>query len=107
MRTGLIKDIVQDIKKMKDRLTEHDNRFNSLSLHVQMYIGLGKTIDRPELTERVKKELREEQLNLLGSMTTGEISTMSEFIQWQVAEQQKKEALQITYYNDFDIHMGI
>ena len=63
-------------------LSEHDRRFNALPLYAQMYLGLGKTLIRPELTEEVKRELRGEQCNIFNRMTPDEKLAMALFVDW-------------------------
>lgn len=74
-----------------EKLTDYDNRFNSLPLHVQAYIGLSKSLARENIPEATKRELREEQLNLLRRMKPAEITAMSDFIQWVALREQKEK----------------
>ena len=63
-------------------LNEYDRRFNALPLYAQMYLGLGKALIRPALTQEVKGELRAEQCNIFNSMRPDERLAMALFVDW-------------------------
>ncbi len=65
---------------MREKMSEIDRRFLSLPPPVRLYIAVGKSLDRENLPDPVRTDLKNTQLQLLTDMSLEHKAQMCDFL---------------------------